>query len=61
MNVSAISSVAPTVAPPVSHNAAAPVASQPAAASSPTDTVSLGSAAQKAPQAGDVDRDGDSR
>jgi hypothetical protein len=61
MNISAISLITPPVAPPVPHNAAAPAASQPAAASSPTDTVSLSPAAQKAPQAGDVDRDGDSR
>jgi hypothetical protein len=48
------------LAPPELHKGATPVASQPAANSSPTDTVSLSSAAQKAPQTGDVDRDGDS-
>lgn len=60
MNVSAISSVAPTTTSPQLHNAAAPAASQPAATSSPADTVSLSPAAQKASQASDVDHDGDS-
>lgn len=60
MSVSAISSVVPTLAPTEIHKAAAPVASQPSATSSPTDTVSLSPTAQKAPQAGDVDHDGDS-
>jgi hypothetical protein len=60
MSVSAISSAVSAAIQPELHKAApASVASQPAA-SSPTDTVSLSAAAQKASQAGDVDRDGDS-
>jgi hypothetical protein len=56
MNVSAISSAAPLQVlqnATATHTAAKP-------ASVPTDTVSLSPAAQKAPQAGDVDHDGDS-
>jgi hypothetical protein len=45
----------------VQKPASAPVASQPAAPASPSDTVTLNSAAQREPSSVDVDHDGDSR
>jgi hypothetical protein len=61
MSVSVIGSVGPAaVLPEIQKVAATPAATKPAAASTPTDTVTLSSAAQKAPKTGDVDHDGDS-
>jgi len=59
MSVSAIHSSSPAeILPAVKQATAAPAASKPA--STPTDTVTLSPAAQKASQVGDVDHDGDS-
>ena len=61
MSLSAISSIAVTNNQPELQKAApAAVLSPQAQAPSPTDTVSLSPAAQKAAGGGDVDHDGDS-
>ena len=61
MSLSITSSIAPSTSLPESQGATpTPVRPQSSSASSPTDTVTLSPAAQKASQAGDVDHDGDS-
>jgi hypothetical protein len=61
MSLSAISSVAITSTQlELQKSTPTPVASPQTPASSPTDTVSLSHAAQKATAGGDVDHDGDS-